>query len=109
MAEVATIYGKDNLKVLVTITDQQNDPDPLDLSSATVEAAARKASGAAVAATTEIQSPASAGQVLISFPAGSFLGQGGPWTCHLRVTIGSDVQTVAAFTFTVNASIYVSE
>lgn len=106
MANVTEIYGKDNVKFLVTVLDEENSNAPLDLSSATVEAAARKvaASGSGIAGSASVQDAAN-GVVLISFAAEAFLGAAGNYECQLRVTVGSDVQTVISFTFGVSASI----
>lgn len=107
MADVAKIWGKDSLSVLVPISDQENDLAPLDLSSATVEAAARKTNGtgAVFPATATIQSPATDGKVLVSFARETFLGAPGAYTCQVRVRIGNDAETPSEFTFTVRPSI----
>jgi hypothetical protein len=97
---VADIYDLDNQKILVTITDEENDPAAKDITGATLAAYARAGTDAPIVGTASI-SNAAGGEVLISFAAGAFADKPGLYDVQLRVTIGSDVQTVSAFQFTV--------
>jgi len=100
---IGIIYGKDSLTFLVTITDQETG-GALDLTGATLELAAKNGA-TIVGGTAEIEGPATAGQVACTFVKESFLGKPGAYTAHLRVAIGSEVQTVAVVLFTVESSI----
>jgi len=99
---IGTIYGKDSLNIIVTVTDQETG-SPLNLANATYEVAAK--AGAEVIPGTATTADESGGQVAISFAAGTFLGKQGAYTLHLRIAKGSEVQTVAVLLFTVESSI----
>lgn len=96
-----TIYGTDSLTIQVTLTENS---EAFDLTGCTIEAAAMKVAGTAVAATTAITN-AAGGIFTITFAAGTFLGAAGTYTLQCRVTQGAEVQTVLVTTFVVVTSI----
>jgi len=103
---IGTIYAKDSLTFLVTVTDEDTG-QPLDLAPASLElvAESRKLT---IEGTVEVEGPSTAGQVACTFPKESFLGYPGTYTSHLRVTIGTEVQTVAIIKFTIKPSIVIT-
>lgn len=101
---IGTIYGKDSLNILVTVTDEETGL-PLNLAGCTYEVAAK--AGVEIIAGVATTHDQSGGKVAVSFAAESFLGKEGTHTLHLRLAKSGEVQTVAVLDFNVSASIVV--
>lgn len=94
------IYDGDSLSVVVTTIDMATG-QALNLSAATVELRAGR-NGTVVQATSTITN-APNGEFTGLFSAGQL--DAGRWKCQARVTIGAEVQTVAAFDVLVNPAV----
>ena len=98
---VATIYGGDSFSALVRVVNEETNR-ALDLSvgSPTIAATA-KAAGSSIQATSAVISNATCGEILVFFAIGTFTGLSGVYDLHVRVTIGTELQTVSNEQFTV--------